>query len=231
MQRVVTKTVLSVLFLMITIYSYSQNTYHFTLPKGATENDFIKKTIIIKVKHGYAALCKNNQIDLPPLNSVFDQLGIVKLYKKFPDIKAPETGFNKFGQKLADLSLIYEIEYSSSTAIVSAINSIYATGGVEYAQPHYISYPLDYVPNDPLISNQYHLDKIKAFQAWDITKGDTNVVIDIRDWGTNITHPDLTDNIKYNRHDPIDGIDNDNDGYLDNFGGWELGENHNNHTG
>jgi len=231
MQRVVTKTVLSVLFLLITTSSFGQNDYHFMLPKGATENDLIKKTIIIKVKHDYAALCKNNQIDLPPLNSIFDQLGIVKLYKKFPNIKAPETGFNKFGQKLANLSLIYEIEYNSATTIVSAINSIYASGVVDYAQPHYISYPLDYVPNDPLITNQYHLDRIKSFQAWDITKGDTNVVIAISDWGTDISHPDLLDNIKYNRLDPIDGIDNDNDGYLDNYRGWDLGENDNNPTG
>ncbi|HNW69353.1 MAG TPA: S8 family serine peptidase [Bacteroidales bacterium] len=212
-------------------YSWGQATPHFKMPAGVTTEDFVPSTIILKIKPAFASSCGTNQIDLPELSAIFQQLGVNKLQKKFPGIKAPEQEYNSCKQKLADLSLIYEIEYASSENLETAINNIIATGFVEYAQPHYIVKPLDYIPNDPLITNQYHLTNIKAFSAWDITKGDTNVVVGISDWGTDFTHPDLAANVKLNYYDPIDGIDNDNDGYLDNYWGWDLGENDNNPMG
>jgi len=75
---------------------------------------------------------------------------------------------------------------------------------------------------------QYYLRKINAYNAWNLTQGDTNIVIGIVDTGTDLLHPDLKGNIKYNYADPIDGIDNDNDGYTDNYYGWDLGSNDNN---
>ncbi|MBK8413367.1 MAG: hypothetical protein IPL22_01880 [Bacteroidetes bacterium] len=71
--------------------------------------------------------------------------------------------------------------------------------------------------NDPNTGSKYFLGKIPAYAAWAIQKGDPNVVIGITDTGTDINHPDLEDNIKYNYADPIDGTDNDGDGYTDNF--------------
>ncbi len=210
---------------------FGQNSTYFRLPAGVSEKNFIKNTIILKIKSDYATSCKKDQIGLPQLSDIFQQIDVVELQKKFPGIKAPNKKFNAYHQKFADLSLIYEIKYTSSTNIETVINKILSTGLVEYAQPHYIMKPLDYHPNDPLISNQYHLSKIKAYSAWDTVKGDTNIVVGICDWGTDISHPDLSGNIKYNYQDPVDGIDNDNDGYTDNFRGWDMGDNDNNPTG
>ena len=66
------------------------------------------------------------------------------------------------------------------------------------------------------------------YGAWDISKGDTNVVIGISDTGFDIDHPDLVNSVKYNYNDPIDGSDNDGDGYIDNYRGWDLGDGDNN---
>jgi hypothetical protein len=210
---------------------FSQNGKYFTLPSLATENDYIKNTIIIKVKPDFRSNCSETAIVIPKLQQVFTQLGITGLQKKFLRIKAPDKKRNEQGQEYADLTLIYEFNYQSDTKIENAVNLILATGTVEYAQPHYIQKPLDYIPTDPLNFNQYHLALIKAFKAWDLYKGDTNTVIGICDWGTDIDHPDLINNIKYNYLDPIDGIDNDNDGYTDNYRGWDLGDNDNNPQG
>ena len=86
-----------------------------------------------------------------------------------------------------------------------------------------------YQPNDPSADSvtQYHLKNIQAYLGWAISKGDTNTVIGIVDTGTDWDHPDLQDNIKHNYADTIDGVDNDNDGYIDNYRGWDLGENDN----
>ncbi|NLA24360.1 MAG: S8 family serine peptidase, partial [Bacteroidales bacterium] len=96
----------------------------------------------------------------------------------------------------------------------------------EYAEPHYLPEFL-FVPNDPLLEDQYHLEKIMAYEAWDVHTGNSDVVIGITDSGTDIDHPDLIFQIAYNHNDPIDGIDNDGDGYIDNFRGWDLGCNDN----
>ncbi|MBK7964876.1 MAG: S8 family peptidase [Bacteroidetes bacterium] len=86
---------------------------------------------------------------------------------------------------------------------------------------------VEYVPSDPSASSQYHLSKIDAYTAWDIHKGDTNTIIGIVDTGTDLDHPDLVANLKINYADPVNGIDDDNDGYIDNFQGWDLGESDN----
>ena len=101
------------------------------------------------------------------------------------------------------------------------------TGVFEYVEPSYTSQPL-YKPNDPEIDSLYFMEMLNMYQAWDSTMGDTNVVIGISDTGFDIDHPDLVNSVKYNYNDPIDGVDNDGDGYIDNFRGWDLGDNDNN---
>ena len=100
------------------------------------------------------------------------------------------------------------------------------TGLVEYAEPRYIP-ELLYEPNDPSTGSQYYLGKIQAYDAWDIAQGDTNTVIAIVDTGMDMDHGDLIYNIAYNTDDPLDGTDNDNDGFVDNFRGWDMGDNDN----
>ncbi|MCX7878601.1 MAG: S8 family peptidase, partial [Ignavibacteria bacterium] len=56
----------------------------------------------------------------------------------------------------------------------------------------------------------------------DSTWGDTNVSVGIVDSGSDLDHPDLAANIKYNYADPINNIDDDNNGYIDDFAGWDF---------
>jgi serine protease len=128
-----------------------------------------------------------------------------------------------------DLSLIYEITFSSTKSIGEVILQLQADPHIQYAEPKYISKSL-YTPNDPNIGTQYYLNLLKSFQAWDVSKGDSNVVIGVTDEGFDLTHPDLINSIKYNYKDPIDGVDNDNDGYIDNYYGWNVASNNNNVT-
>jgi subtilisin family serine protease len=83
-------------------------------------------------------------------------------------------------------------------------------------------------PNDARIGDQYYLEAIKAFQAWDLVTGGRNfegkeIVIGVIDEGFEIVHEDLKDNI-YINPDEIsgDGIDNDGNGWKDDVKGWNL---------
>jgi serine protease len=192
-------------------------------------NDHLPKTIIIKVKPAFTAFCSNNRIDHPLFNSLATAIGATNLHKKFPLDKSPEKPVNSIGQAYADLSLVYELNYTSDLILDKAITKLLLSNILVYAEPHYIP-TITYSPNDPFANaaNQYHLLTINAFNAWNINRGDSAIVIGITDTGTDPTHPDLVNNVKRNYADVIDGIDNDADGFTDNYMGWDLGENDNN---
>lgn len=81
-------------------------------------------------------------------------------------------------------------------------------------------------PNDSRVGEQYHLDFIKAYDAWNTTTGGKDfegkdIVIGIVDDGYNIEHEDLQANIFVNEGEIAgDNKDNDGNGYIDDVNGW-----------
>ena len=63
---------------------------------------------------------------------------------------------------------------------------------------------------------------VDAPEAWDITKGNPNIVVAVLDTGTAIKHPDLAVNIWENPLEEQNGIDDDNNGYIDDIVGWDF---------
>lgn len=194
------------------------------------QTNYFEKKVIVKVKSQYRFICTTNKIASPLFEQLYQSIGGADLQKKFPTVKRPGKDVNKNGFALADLTLIYEFNYTENLALHKVINKCIALKLFEYVEPHYIPY-FCYTPNDSAISSQYAIAKIQAEAAWAINtttaRGDTNVIIGITDTGVDPNHPDLKNNIKHNYNDVIDGVDNDNDGYTDNFSGWDFGENDN----
>ncbi|RMG73781.1 MAG: hypothetical protein D6722_03275, partial [Bacteroidetes bacterium] len=193
----------------------------FQMPEGAT---YWPQRVIYKLKPGYGATMPQSadwQAWLAPLGATGAQ-------RMFPDIAAPGDAFDKYGQPLVDLSPIFYLDYRSAHSVEAVVNHLLAHPAVAYAEPWYI-YGLFYQPNDPFadttggLNLMWHLDQIMARQAWDLERGDTSVVVGIVDSGNNSAHPDMKDNLALNRDDPVDGIDNDQDGYVDNYAGWDFG--------
>jgi subtilisin family serine protease len=88
-------------------------------------------------------------------------------------------------------------------------------------------------PNDPFYALfQWQLPVIGMPQAWDITRGDPSVSIAIVDTGVDSTHPDLAPvmwtnpgetGLDANGNDKrTNGIDDDGDGYVDDWQGWDF---------
>ncbi len=220
----VTFFLLFLYFIPFLVYSQHER---FVMPAEITSDDYVEGRIIFKIKPEVVSYKKS-----------FGEFPEVFLYatghedysefkRRFPDHAAPSRKYHDSGFPLVDLSRIYFTDIHGDKGLEEAINQLYQTGMVEYAQPHYIPQLLQHYPNDPRLDDQYYLENIRAFDAWEISMGDTNVVISIVDTGTDLYHPDLINSIKYNYDDPINGEDSDNDGFVDNFYGWDLGENNN----
>jgi subtilisin family serine protease len=103
---------------------------------------------------------------------------------------------------------------------------------IEYIEPDYI-YHTTMTPNDKYMKNLWGLNNkndidIDATEAWDSTLGSEEVVIGVIDTGIDINHPDLRNSIWVNENEiPDDGIDNDNNGYIDDINGWDFINNDN----
>ncbi len=89
------------------------------------------------------------------------------------------------------------------------------------------NYQLFYTPND-LHPQQWNLQTVFAEQAWNIQQGNNTVVIGMVDDAVLLNHEDLGANIWVNPGEiPGDGIDNDNNGYIDDVNGWDAADNDN----
>ncbi len=182
----------------------------------------IKGHLIAKVKKDFRGVFYKKEFIGTPIFDLISRLDVSSIEQKFPKLKRPREHKNEFGEKLIDLTNIFTIDFSSDFDEFKAAKMFYLSGMFDYVEVQVLP-NLMYVPDDPKLISQYHLDLINAVEAWDLQKGDTNVVIGIIDTGIDTDHPEVIGRVKHNYDDPIDGIDNDNDGYVDNFSGWDTG--------
>ncbi|MCB0178554.1 MAG: peptidase S8 [Anaerolineae bacterium] len=73
---------------------------------------------------------------------------------------------------------------------LAAAAALQTSGDVAFAEPNYIAYALD-TPSDPYFSSQWAYDVAEFSSAWDITKGNSDVVVAVIDTGIDLDHPDL----------------------------------------
>jgi subtilisin family serine protease len=181
-------------------------------------------TLVFKLKPS-AATAMTKSAGASAVQQVVQRTASGKVQQKFPSASAAQARASR--KNSVDLSLIYELHFNTNQSFAQVKKQLLGTGLVEYVEPLYRHEPL-HVPNDPqadsVAGGQNYLKRINAFRAWDVTKSDTTVVVGILDTGVRLTHEDLKNNLKYNYADPIDGVDNDRDGFTDNFRGWDLAD-------
>lgn len=131
----------------------------------------------------------------------------------------------------------------SAADTLAAVEALNAQPDVLYAEPNYRWYRTTTIPNDPCFPvnslpgcqslDQYGLNKIGAPQVWDTIRGSRDaaqpgfgtprIVVGVVDEGVDVGHPDLFGNIWANPGEtPGDGIDNDGNGFIDDFNGYNF---------
>jgi subtilisin family serine protease len=128
---------------------------------------------------------------------------------------------------------------SSKLGTMEAIAVLKDLPEIEYAEPNWI-YQHFATSNDPYYTNgslwgmygdatspanQYGS---QAGEAWTNNHtGSTNVYVGVIDEGAKYNHEDLAANFWINPYDPIDRVDNDGNGYIDDVYGWDFDKNDN----
>lgn len=127
---------------------------------------------------------------------------------------------------------LLRIKLPVTISIDQAISFLNEIEYVEYAEKNIIFHGC-VIPNDPRRAEQYALDMINAYQAWDVTTGSKSIVVAVIDTGINYLHDDLKDNggnfrIWKNVDEiPDNGIDDDDNGYKDDYRGWNFVDSNN----
>ena len=123
---------------------------------------------------------------------------------------------------LKNIYKLYFAEVYQADALIRELNEL---PYIEYAckSPIYKSFA---TPND-VHANQWYLNLIQAFDAWDITTGQAHVKVAIVDDAVKITHPDLAPIIYSNPYETLDSTDTDGNGFVDDINGWDVANNDN----
>jgi|GEM_PF-1850266 len=185
-------------------------------------------------------------------NAISNIKRIEKIYKGYTD---PKTESNKIRSMFSngktnskrnidynslnniDLSAIYKLTLKRNLPI-DEIKNLKQNKDVVYAEPNFI-YKTQLIPNDPYYLSKgswnqayddlWGLKKTNAENAWDINTGSTNITIAVIDTGLDRNHEDIDENVWTNiKEIPDNKIDDDNNGYIDDYYGWDFANNDNN---
>ena len=138
---------------------------------------------------------------------------------------------------------IYRLNITDGTPVEEMVDILKADSRVRIAEPNFIYYFLEepYFPNDPMWAyaddpetprdsayDQWGPAMAGASVLWNDSNGSEDVVVAVMDTGIRLDHEDLHDNLWFNEGETlINGIDDDHNGYIDDWWGWNTVQNNN----
>lgn len=152
--------------------------------------------------------------------------------------------FSSFGCRVKRISRLgtYDVEISEQSDPIEVVERLLSTGLFKYVETNTIGRYTE-LPNDPDFDQQWGPHNtggggctedadVDAPEAWDTETGDPLVVVCIMDSGTEVSHQDLANNIWVNEGEiPNNGEDDDENGYIDDYWGWDFENNNGDPTG
>lgn len=236
--------------LAILFYIFIATPYH--LLAGSIDDDYSWGTpaknveegqISIQIDRTFAHLSLFSYDDkaytgIAELDELTDIFGVYRIEKTYRMEYPPEN------PEMTDLSRYYTIYFDPSFHPGELIQAYGKCEEVVIAEFVSLNYSM-YIPNDTRYKEQWHLKHCGFEEAWNVSHGSEDVVIGIVDSGIDMDtdgflsiHEDLERNLWINSGEDIDndgeitiddwnGEDDDQNGYADDFYGWNFTANSN----
>lgn len=214
MKKTITHTFFTVILCLFTS--------NFVVAQSTVEDGqaYYKDKIFLKIKEEVGLRLPKFSSDqkvpnYPVLGSLIQPYKVKAVYRPFPEIRS-STFVNT-----------YQVNIAPTDNIDELIAALQSDPNVEYAEKIPVE-RLFFDPNDPAenAGEQWHLATIDALAAWDLSLGDEDVVVAVVDDAVKITHEDLTDSKWVNSGEIAgNGVDDDNNGYIDDVNGWDAADN------
>ena len=194
----------------------------------STEAPFVAGEVLVKIREGKSAAALQGVHIKKELNLLAGRFALVSTAQKSVSVS------------IAELEANPAVEYAEPNFIYTAINN---TSNVERALARTEASQGDdrfgllwglanTGKNEPDRNGAPGTEvglagvDVNALKAWQITKGSRDITIAVIDTGVDYNHPDLAANMWVNPGEIAgDGIDNDNNGYVDDVYGWNAATN------
>jgi len=126
------------------------------------------------------------------------------------------------------------VKLAPGRGVAQSVDALRRNPNVRFAEPNFIV-ETSAVSDDPYVvnnqlwgmygdasspANQFGSQAAEAWAAGNI--GNSNVHVVVIDEGVQFTHPDLAANMWTNTADPVNGVDDDGNGYTDDIHGWDF---------
>ena len=220
---------LSMYILVLLIVVDAANKADNTSNAGQNKSGWVEGVVVIKFKESLPlsrSMAKTGKVQVDQLLTRY------QIYNLQSVLPVSRVNWSKLST--STLNHIFYAFYQGDQSPLDIARQLSTESIVEYAEPKYLHY-LDVVPNDPSYgtyqSSYYNI--ISAPQAWDYVQGNMgSVVVAVVDGGTDYDHPDLAANFWNNEGEIAgNGIDDDNNGYIDDIHGWNFANNSADPTG
>jgi subtilisin family serine protease len=187
---------------------------------------YMPGVVLVKLKPGVRLVAKPGVMaanaamstNHPGLEQALQASGVSSAEALFP---VSVVGTERIADVDNPLARIYRLRLATDANLSTAVELLRTIDAVEYAEPDYLAQAA-LIPNDPAWGNQWALNKINAPAAWDVTKGATTTIIALIDSGIDLAHPDLVGKLWQNDDVAGNGIDDDQNGKIDDRNGWNF---------
>ncbi|UCG51844.1 MAG: S8 family serine peptidase [Candidatus Latescibacterota bacterium] len=176
------------------------------------------------------------------LDDLNQKYGVTQFVREFPDVRSPviEQPNNLPQVPQEDLTKYYILEFNKEFDLEEVMRAYLDHEYVEKVEPIGVHPVYEMIPNDPyFLSDQWNFmdtedNDVDATDAWDLETGDETVLLGCLDTGVQYNSRDLgglspyTDgNVWINQfeYDGDPGVDDDGNGFVDDWIGWDFVDN------
>ncbi|MBN2563977.1 MAG: S8 family serine peptidase [Phycisphaerae bacterium] len=195
---------------------------HEDSPWDAVAGPHAAGRVLVKIQCAHSTLAADSSMGLP---------GVERLVSLSP------VGSEMKAHALGTRPRWFIAELTEGFSVEQALTELSYEQDVLLVEPDYLAPPPPPVSSarlytngssDPGSDQQYALERIRAYEAWDLHRGDPSLVVAVIDSGVQLDHPDLAEQMWRNPNEEFNGVDDDGNGFVDDVYGWNFTAENNN---